>query len=158
MSEPGSATRGGTTRARRSRATSPTEAPPTPATADREQPWTEDELAAVRRELDEQAQELRGEIDAAETSWTALQRDGAGEGSGDDQADAGSKTFEREHELSLANNSRDLLAQVQRALGRLDNDTYGVCESCGRPIGKARLQAFPRATLCVSCKQREERR
>jgi DnaK suppressor protein len=60
--------------------------------------------------------------------------------------------------MSLAANSRDLLSQVERALQRLDDGTYGVCESCGNPIGKARLQAFPRATLCVSCKQREERR
>ena len=60
--------------------------------------------------------------------------------------------------MSLAANSRDLLSQVERAHGRLDNGTYGICENCGNPIGKARLQAFPRATLCVSCKQREERR
>ena len=78
-------------------------------------------------------------------------------GSGD-EADAGTKTFEREHEMSLANNSRDLLLQVERALVRLDEGTYGRCENCGNPIPKARLQAFPRATLCVACKQREERR
>ncbi|MBN9325656.1 MAG: TraR/DksA family transcriptional regulator, partial [Cellulomonas sp.] len=41
---------------------------------------------------------------------------------------------------------------------RIAAGTYGACESCGKPIGKARLQAFPRATLCVECKQREERR
>lgn len=158
MSEQGSATRSGTPRTRRARATSDGTAPKSPTTSPGEEPWTVGELAGVRGELEEQERELRGEIDSAEASWTALQRDGAGEGAGDDQADAGSKTFEREHELSLANNSRDLLAQVQRALGRLDDDTYGGCESCGRPIGKARLQAFPRATLCVACKQQEERR
>jgi len=99
-----------------------------------------------------------GAIKTAPTSaWAALQRD-SGEGSGDDQADAGTKTFEREHEMSLVANSRDLLSQVERALQRLDNGSYGICENCGNPIGKARLQAFPRATLCVSCKQREERR
>jgi len=47
---------------------------------------------------------------------------------------------------------------AERALARIDAGTYGVCESCGKPIGKARLLAFPRATLCVPCKQREERR
>ena len=77
---------------------------------------------------------------------------------GDDQADAGAKTFEREHELATTQNARDLLAQNEQALARIDAGTYGVCESCGQAIGKARLQAFPRATLCVSCKQREERR
>jgi len=77
---------------------------------------------------------------------------------GDDQADAGAKAFEREHELALTQNAHDLLDQTMHALERIDAGTYGVCESCGKPIGKARLQAFPRATLCVQCKQREERR
>ena len=136
------------------RAKGPFELPPV---REGEEPWTAAELKELRVELDSQAHELRGEIDEAEIAWHDLQRD-SGEGSGDDQADAGSKTFDREHELSLANNSRDLLAQVDRALSRLDNGTYGVCENCGQPVGKARLQAFPRATLCVTCKQREERR
>ena len=54
-------------------------------------------------------------------------------------------------------NAADAAIQI-RELGRLDAGTYGRCENCGTPIPKARLQAFPRATLCVSCKQREERR
>jgi RNA polymerase-binding protein DksA len=128
-----------------------------PPVREGEEPWTTAELAEIRTELEAHAKELRVEIDDAEIAWHELQRD-SGDGAGDDQADAGTKTFEREHELSLANNSRDLLAQVDRALSRLDNGTYGVCENCGQPVGKARLQAFPRATLCVTCKQREERR
>jgi RNA polymerase-binding protein DksA len=122
-----------------------------------ESPWTKAELTEIRKALEESERDLRGEISDAESAWAALQRD-SGEGSGDDQADAGTKTFEREHEMSLAANSRDLLSQVERALQRLDNGTYGICENCGNAIGKARLQAFPRATLCVTCKQREERR
>ena len=82
----------------------------------------------------------------------------SGDGAGDDQADSGSSALEREQELTLVNNTRDLLVQSQHALGRISAGTYGTCESCGRAIGKARLQAFPRATLCVECKQREERR
>ena len=119
--------------------------------------WSADELAEVRAELEGQATALRGEIDRAEAASEKLKRDQSSEGSGD-EADAGSKTFEREHEMSLSNNSRDLLVQVERALGRLDAGTYGRCEECGNAIPKARLQAFPRATLCVTCKQREERR
>ena len=129
-------------------------APAAAATAD---DWSAEELAEVRTELDAQATALRSEIDRAEVASERLKRDQSTEGSGD-EADAGSKTFEREHEMSLANNSRDLLVQVERALGRLDAGTYGRCEECGNPIPKARLQAFPRATLCVTCKQREERR
>ncbi len=127
-------------------------APPAPV-----DDWSADELSEVRTELEGQATALRGEIDRAEVASEKLKRDQSTEGSGD-EADAGSKTFEREHEMSLANNSRDLLVQVERALGRLDAGTYGRCEECGNPIPKARLQAFPRATLCVACKQREERR
>jgi RNA polymerase-binding transcription factor DksA len=82
----------------------------------------------------------------------------SGEGAGDDQADAGTKTFEREHEMSLVINARDMVLQTERALERIDNKTYGNCEECGAPIGKARLQVFPRATLCMLCKQKEERR
>ena len=111
----------------------------------------------MRAELDAQALALRAEIDRAEAASEKLKRDQSSEGSGD-EADAGTKTFEREHEMSLSNNSRDLLVQVERALGRLDTGTYGRCEECGNAIPKARLQAFPRATLCVACKQREERR
>ena len=47
---------------------------------------------------------------------------------------------------------------LQLTLARIDDGTYGICESCGEPIGKMRLMAFPRATLCMTCKQREERR
>ncbi|MCX8526746.1 MAG: TraR/DksA C4-type zinc finger protein, partial [Candidatus Nanopelagicales bacterium] len=66
-------------------------------------------------------------------------------------------TFEREHEMSLANNARDMLDQTDHALERIANRTYGACEFCGNPVGKYRLQAFPRATLCLACKQAEER-
>ena len=122
-----------------------------------EEPWTSEEVAEVKDELTADAKRLRRELTETDAEIADLLRD-SGEGAGDDQADAGTKTFEREHELSLANNSRDMLEQTERALTRLEAGTYGVCESCGLPIGKARLQAFPRATLDGACKQREERR
>jgi DnaK suppressor protein len=122
-----------------------------------EKPWTETELAKVRAELEAEIGGLRADIARAESQIAERLNDAVGD-AGDDQADAGAKTFEREHELAMTQNARDLLAQNEAALARIDAGTYGVCESCGQPIGKARLQAFPRATLCVSCKQREERR
>jgi DnaK suppressor protein len=122
-----------------------------------EKGWTPSELAEIRDRLEAETAELRQEITRAESEIADRMGD-MGEGAGDDQADAGAKTYAREHEMALAYNARDLLAQNERALQRIDGGTYGVCESCGRPIGKARLQAFPRATLCVRCKQREERR
>jgi RNA polymerase-binding transcription factor len=126
---------------------------PVPAGTD----WTAEELAEVRGDLEREITERRADYDRAIAELTRLQQ-ASGDGAGDDQADAGSKTFEREQELSIANNRRDLLVQMERAMERLDKGTYGRCESCHEPIMKARLQAFPSATLCVTCKQREERR
>jgi len=126
---------------------------PVPAGTD----WTVEELAEVRDDLVREIAERRADYDRAMAELTRLQQ-ASGDGAGDDQADAGSKTFEREQELSIANNRRDLLVQMERAMERLDKGTYGRCESCHEPIMKARLQAFPSATLCVKCKQREERR
>jgi RNA polymerase-binding protein DksA len=122
-----------------------------------EKPWTTKELDEVRGDLNADRERLRSELNLAEVELHDLMRD-AGDGAGNDQADVGSTTFERDHEMSLANNARVMLAQTERALARIENGTYGVCESCGQPIGKNRLMAFPRATLCLSCKQREERR
>jgi DnaK suppressor protein len=122
-----------------------------------EDPWTEDELAAVRAELEAEAAELRAETDRAGAVIAGLLGDSVTE-AGDDEADASSKLYEREHELAISNNARDLLGQTEHALDRIAAGTYGVCESCGKAVGKARLLAFPRATLCVECKQRQERR
>lgn len=122
-----------------------------------EKKWTDAELGKVRDQLATEAAELRADIDRAESDIASRLGDAIGD-AGDDQADVGAKTFEREHELALTHNARELLAQTERALARIETSTYGTCDSCGEPIGKARLQAFPRATLCVTCKQREERR
>ncbi|MDX3644522.1 TraR/DksA C4-type zinc finger protein [Streptomyces sp. MB09-02B] len=122
-----------------------------------EDPWTPEEVTEARTELQSEAMRLRTELDASERALTGLMRD-SGDGAGDDQADTGAKNITREHELSLAHNAREMLDQTERALDRLASGTYGLCENCGNPIGKARMQAFPRATLCVECKQKQERR
>jgi DnaK suppressor protein len=122
-----------------------------------EKPWSEAEQEKVRAELEAELAGLRTDINQAETEIADRLGDAVGS-AGDDPADAGAKTFQREYDLALTQNARDLLEQTERALARMDDGTYGRCQSCGRPIGKARLKAFPRATLCVECKQREERR
>ncbi|MFF9766526.1 TraR/DksA C4-type zinc finger protein [Streptomyces sp. NPDC014636] len=122
-----------------------------------EDPWTDEEVAEARTELESEMERLREEISSSEASLVGLMRD-SGDGAGDDQADTGTKNITREHELALAANAREMLTQTERALERLDAGTYGLCENCGNPIGKARMQAFPRATLCVECKQKQERR
>jgi DnaK suppressor protein len=122
-----------------------------------EKPWTEAELRKVRQQLQAEIDGLAADINAAESAIAERLGDAVGD-AGDDQADAGAKTFQREHELALTQNARDLLELSERALARMDDGSFGVCQSCGQAIGKARLQAFPRATLCVTCKQHEERR
>lgn len=122
-----------------------------------EDPWTQQEVAEARTGLESEAARLNAEIASSEQALAGLMRD-SGDGAGDDDADTGTKNITREHEMSLAANAREMVEQTERALLRLDAGTYGLCEVCGKPIGKARMQAFPRATLCVEDKQKQERR
>ena len=122
-----------------------------------ETPWTAAETQDVRSELETDLARLRNELDHSARELQDLLRDGV-DGAGNDQADVGSKGLERDAEMSLAANQRELLLQTEKALDRLAKGSYGQCEVCGEAIGKNRLMAFPRATLCMTCKQREERR
>ena len=122
-----------------------------------EDPWTKAELNEVRKALEEDIVRFESQIEISTAELVGLLRDGS-EGAGRDPADVGSANFERDAEMSLANNAREMLDQSRLALRHIELGTYGSCDNCGQPIGKGRLQAFPRATLCVSCKQREERR
>ena len=136
----------------------PIKAAPTPVLAAAgEAPWSAAELKIVKAEISKDLERLRIELARVEEEMNELISD-SGEGAGDDQADSGTKTFEREHEMSLVSNARDMVLQTERALERIENKTYGLCEDCGAAIGKPRLQVFPRATLCMICKQKEERR
>jgi RNA polymerase-binding transcription factor DksA len=136
----------------------PIKAAPTPVVASEgEAPWTAAELKTIKAEITKDLERLRKELATVEAEMDDLISD-SGEGAGDDQADSGTKTFEREHEMSLVINARDMVLQTERALERIENKSYGLCEDCGTAIGKARLQVFPRATLCMICKQKEERR
>lgn len=122
-----------------------------------EEPWTRAELDEVRAQLENDVERLRSQVADAASGLAEWQAD-AVSNAGDDSTDTGAKAYQREHDLALSYNTRDLLAQSEQAIGRLEAGTYGVCASCGQAIGKARLQAYPRALLCVACKQREERR
>jgi RNA polymerase-binding protein DksA len=120
---------------------------------------TPTELEAIRKELYEHRDLYHKELSELEAgTFNQSQSDLSGEVSFDEEsADAGTFTFERERDLSLTNNIRDLLEKVQAALKRMDAGTYGECERCGRPIDKARLKALPYSVLCIDCKKAEER-
>jgi DnaK suppressor protein len=116
------------------------------------------ETERIRAALAARRDELQLEYEQHLAEIAELQRDRFTDTAGDDQADTGSKTFEREQEISLAHSILERSTQVERALERLAEGSYGWCERCGNPIPVERLAAFPSATLCVSCKQLEERR
>lgn len=137
---------------------------PTPAAPPRKRKGnaaglTPSELEAIRQELYDHRDLYRKELAELEAgTFNQSQSDLSGEVSFDEEsADAGTFTFERERDLSLGNNIRDLLEKVVAALKRMDAGTYGECERCGRPIDKARLRALPYSVLCIDCKKAEER-
>lgn len=72
-------------------------------------------------------------------------------------ADAGTDNFDREFALSMVSNEQELLNEVNDALKRLENGTYGICEMCGKPIPKARLDAIPWTRYTVECQSELEK-
>jgi RNA polymerase-binding protein DksA len=117
------------------------------------------ELAEIRQRLEAERAELEQRIEEIEANvFEKTQSDLTGEaGFDEDFADAGTATFDRERELSIQNNIRDLIGQINRAISRIDEGIYGTCERCGKPIDASRLKALPHALLCMDCKRREER-
>ncbi|MGE5582344.1 MAG: TraR/DksA C4-type zinc finger protein [Bacillota bacterium] len=73
-------------------------------------------------------------------------------------ADIASETFEREKDLALRNNAREILARINEALENIDKGDYGKCESCGREINPERLEAIPYTTFCLDCQRVEDDR
>jgi DnaK suppressor protein len=118
------------------------------------------ELDELRQRLEAERAELQVQLTTIEeTSFATSQSDISGEVSFDEEnADAGSFTFERERDLSIENNVRDLMGKIDRALARMGDGTYGICSRCGKPIEKARLKALPYADLCIKDAQAQSRR
>ena len=112
---------------------------------------TKRDLQAYRRRLEAELAELRGQRAELEESTEASLADATGEVGFDEEfADAGSFTFERERDLSLVDNARDLIDKVEHALARIDSGRFGRCEACGGAIEAERLDALPYATLCLA--------
>jgi DnaK suppressor protein len=113
-------------------------------------------LKRFRNQLEEEQTRLEKMIEDHERELEeARQTETSAERSPDPgSAEAGSMNFEYEKELSLGQNTVDLLRKVERALSRVADKTYGICESCGNPIPVARLEVLPYATECVSCARR----
>lgn len=121
---------------------------------------TKQELGDLRVRLEEERTQLETQLTTiVEESFAASQSDMSGDvGLDEESADAGTATFEREKDLSIENNVRDLLQKIERALRRMDEGSYGVCDICGKPIEKARVKALPYVDLCIKDAQAQSRR
>jgi DnaK suppressor protein len=121
---------------------------------------TAKEIDDLRVRLLEERAHLGSQLESiVEGSFAATQSDMSGDvGLDDESADAGTATFEREKDLSIENNVRDLLRKIDAALSRMESKTYGLCERCGKPIEKARIKALPYAELCIKDAQAAQSR
>jgi RNA polymerase-binding transcription factor len=121
---------------------------------------TSQEIDELRERLTSEREELAAQLTTIEDqAFAATQSDMSGDvGVDDESADAGTATFEREKELSIEQNVRDLIQKIDRALKRIEDGTYGICVDRGEQIPVERLEAIPWTTLCIDCKRLQERR
>lgn len=108
----------------------------------------------LRKQLEEERERLLASSGALAASADITQWGVKVDG---DPADVGVALAERASAESLASNARRLIQQIDDALARMEDGSYGRCDSCGDPIEPARLEALPYATLCLEDKQRSER-
>jgi len=115
--------------------------------------------AHLRTQLEDERARLAEEVAEIEREGHEALSEASGENNyRDHMADQGSATFERELDMTLDENVREALADVEKALARMDAGTYGICERCGAEISPSRLEAIPTASLCITCKEAEELR
>ena len=114
----------------------------------------EGELQKEKKRLEIELNKLHDEnLNAA----AADQEAGGDQNHEDHMADGASNVFERERDLSLEDNLKDILNHVNSALHRLQDGVFGVCTRCKKQIDDKRLNAIPYANLCIECKKSEER-
>jgi RNA polymerase-binding protein DksA len=106
----------------------------------------------LKKQLKQEHKRLKSELAAMPV------HDGGAIGYSTHQADDATEAFEQAKGLAMRQNTERLLSQVERALARFEDGTYGLCGNCGRPIDPARLEALPYAQLCLDCQSRQERK
>ena len=115
------------------------------------------DLDSARRELQAHLSRVDHELGELEkTRESARQGKDETAGYGNGVGEAASETSSQERDLALIENLEHVRGQVEHALGRIENGTYGTCETCGQPIPRERLEALPFAGQCVSCKSKDQ--
>ncbi|MBX5464141.1 MAG: TraR/DksA C4-type zinc finger protein, partial [Clostridia bacterium] len=112
----------------------------------------------LRRRIEAEMASLRHRLEAVESGLGRSQGEALGELSTYDNhpADIGDETFQRSQDVAYRNRWERRLEELEAALRRMDEGTYGYCERCGRPIEIGRLEAAPEARLCASCQRAAE--
>ncbi|HET7904779.1 MAG TPA: TraR/DksA C4-type zinc finger protein [Candidatus Eisenbacteria bacterium] len=120
---------------------------------------TKKDLKNFEERLLEERKRLLGQLGYLERTLNKTQRDSAGDLSAYSfhMADMGTDAMEREKAFLFASSEGRLLYELDQALRRLYRNEYGICASCGKEIGKARLEAIPHANYCVSCQEKQEK-
>ena len=116
-------------------------------------------MESMRDALLARRDEVQSEIDRLEQElrWFGSDDESDMSGVGNHLADEGSNVFEQERISTVVADMEDVLAQVNAALDRMDNGTYGICQRCGKPINEERLEAFPHVAFCIDCQSLIER-
>ncbi len=123
--------------------------------------FTKKELKEFKLQLQELKRKISSEIrHLTEENIAKSQRDASGELSSYTyhMADMASDSFDREFAYTLASNEQELIYLISEALVRIDNNEFGICENCVKPITKKRLRAVPYAKHCIKCQEEEEKR
>jgi DnaK suppressor protein len=105
-------------------------------------------IEQIRKTLEDERQELCSQQESLLLSPDSQDSD---YGLGQHNADYATDLFLRDRNLALQRNAEDLIAQIDAAISRLDEGSYGICERCGQPIPEERLEARPYAAYCIGC-------
>lgn len=117
------------------------------------------QMASMRAALEERKSEIEREVDSMDAEIRSIGEEQGEEkgGLGNHFAEDGSNVMEAERLSTINLDLRDILNQVNSALERMDDGTFGTCQRCGKPIGEERLEAFPYVRFCIGCQALSER-
>lgn len=123
--------------------------------------YSKKELSEFRKIIAKRKDEILDEIKhISEDTLKKSQKEASGDISGYTyhMADVATDTYDREFSLGIASNGREFIYELDDALKRIDDNTFGICEGCKLVISKTRLKAVPGARFCIKCQEKKEKR